>query len=513
MLTRIVPGNQVKLTFTAKEAISNVNVTIQGQSATVTTSDNINFTAVATLNQGAAPGAVSFAISYKQQNGNDGFTNTSTTDSTGLVLVDESDVIRNLPAIATLIDSTVGRTASVTATQVNNLTDANLGTISDFRTGATNTGVGSYITFDFKAGNQVNLSSVEMVARQDSNYARIKGTVIQGSNDNTNWTTLTNQAASTMAWQTLAINNAVPYRYIRVYNSGTWFGNMAELRLHGSVHGADVTPPTTADNAPQGWTNKDTTVTLNATDSGSSIAGTYFKVDGGAQQTGNVVLIGTEGTHTITYWSADVAGNVEQQHNVSVKIDKTAPTTTGTPSPTVPASGWYTGPVSVTLAASDTASGVASTWYTIDGSAPQLGNSLALGTKGKHMVTFWSIDQAGTVETQHSLSVNIGPIDVTNHVKLTQQGATLNRATGKYVGAVTVTNIGTTALGGIVWLKLDGLTSGVTLDNAGGLDGGAPYVVVSGSLNPGATINVPLTFSNPSRGLISYTPSFLATNS
>jgi hypothetical protein len=334
--TRIVPGDTVKVTFTAKEAISDVDVAIQGVPATVTTTDNVNFTAVATMNQGAAPGAVKFAINYKQANGQDGFTSTTTTDNTGLTLVDESDTIRNVSTIATLIDSSVNRPASTTAGNVNNLFDANLGSISDFRIGSNNSGAGSYITFDFKSGNQVNLSGVELAARQDQYYTRIKGTVVQGSNDNANWTTLTGAAAATPNWQTFAVTDSTPYRYIRIINGGTWYGNMAEVRLHGSLHAV--------------------------------------------------------------------------------------------------------------------------------------------------------------------------PTDVSASVKMTQQGATLNRATGKYVGGVTVTNTSATALAGPLWLTLNGLTAGVTLDNAAGTNGGAPYVVVSGPLNPGATLTVPLTFTNPSRALIAYTP-------
>ena len=132
---RIVPGNTVKLAFKAKEAINNVNVTIQGQAATVSTTDNINWTAAATLNQGAAAGTVKFAINYKQQDGTDGYPATSTTDGTSLYLVDESDVINNVTSIANLIDSTSGRTAATTLQQVNNLFDSNVGTISDFRIG------------------------------------------------------------------------------------------------------------------------------------------------------------------------------------------------------------------------------------------------------------------------------------------------------------------------------------------------------------------------------------------
>ena len=94
--------------------------------------------------------------------------------ATSLYLVDESDVIKNVTSITNLIDSTSGRTAATTLSQVNNLFDSNLGSISDFRIGSNNSGTGSYIIFDFKAGNQATLTNVELIARQDSNYTRIR---------------------------------------------------------------------------------------------------------------------------------------------------------------------------------------------------------------------------------------------------------------------------------------------------------------------------------------------------
>jgi hypothetical protein len=131
---------------------------------------------------------------------------------------------------------------------------------------------------------------------------------------------------------------------------------------------------------------------------------------------------------------------------------------------------------------------------------------VALATTGSHTVAYWSVDAAGNTEAQHTLALNIAPADVGASVKMTQQGATLNRATGKYVGGVTVTNTSATALTGPLWLTLNGLTAGVTLDGAAGTNGGAPYVVVSGPLNPGATLTVPLTFTNPARAVIGYAP-------
>jgi hypothetical protein len=317
---RVVAGNTVKLTFAAKVAINNVTATIQGQAATVATTDNINFTATATLPQGVAAGKVNFTVNYLLQDGSAGYPATVTTDGSGAYVVDESDLIRNISTVATLIDSTSNRSAAVTKTQVDALFDSNIGSVSDFRIGSTNSCIGSYIIFDFKSGNQVNLASVELLARQDQTL-RAKNIVFQGSNDNTSWTSITNTAIQSQDWQTFAVSSAVPYRYIRIYNATSWCGNMAEVRLHGSLHGADTTAPATQDNAPTATVTKETTVTLTATDAGSGVQATYYTVDGGAQQTGNTVLLNTDGQHVLAYWSVDWAGNIEQKHTVTVTLD------------------------------------------------------------------------------------------------------------------------------------------------------------------------------------------------
>lgn len=98
--------------------------------------------------------------------------------------------------------------------------------------------------------------------------------------------------------------------------------------------------------------------------------------------------------------------------------------------------------------------------------------------------------------------------DVSAATQLTQQGAVLNRATLKHVGSVDITNNGP-ALQGPFILKLLNLTAGVTLDNPSGTDGGAPYVAITSPVPAGATVNVPLTFSNRERTVISYTPQLL----
>jgi hypothetical protein len=185
---------------------------------------------------------------------------------------------------------------------------------------------------------------------------------------------------------------------------------MAELRLHGVVKAADLTPPVTTDDAPQSFINKDTTVSFNAFDADSGVAATYYTVDGGAKQTGNSVALTEEGAHTIDYWSVDKAGNAEKAHTVTVQIDKTAPVTTATVIPSVPGStyGWYTSDVQVALSAIDSMSGTAKTEYQVNGGDwnANTGSMPAFGD-GVWTVNYRSTDLAGNVEQVQTVEFKV----------------------------------------------------------------------------------------------------------
>ena len=111
--------------------------------------------------------------------------------------------------------------------------------------------------------------------------------------------------------------------------------------------------PSTASNAPAGWVNDGVTVTLSALDNLSGVKATYYRLDGGAPQSGTSVSIGAEGLHTLTFWSLDKAGNAETANTAVIRVDKTAPTITGTPATSPNANGWYAGPVTVHFTCSD----------------------------------------------------------------------------------------------------------------------------------------------------------------
>jgi hypothetical protein len=152
----------------------------------------------------------------------------------------------------------------------------------------------------------------------------------------------------------------------------------------------------------------DVQITLNSEDSLSGVANTFYKVDGGATQTYSAPFsISTDGTHTVSYWSVDVAGNTESAHSSTVKIDTVAPTTQSNVSGTS-FNGWYLDLAQVSLTASDNSSGVANTYYAIDGGATQTYlNAFNVNGGGSHTVQYWSVDEVGNVESQHSLTVNV----------------------------------------------------------------------------------------------------------
>src|SRR5205085_2858230 len=149
----------------------------------------------------------------------------------------------------------------------------------------------------------------------------------------------------------------------------------------------DTMAPVTTDNAPAGWSSSAVTVTLTGTDASSGVASTQYKVDGAATfTTGTSVSIpapadhSNDGSHTITYRSTDAAGNVATSKTATARIDTVAPATTDN----APA-GWSASAVTVTLAATDASSGVASTQYKVDGAATfTTGTSVSIPAPADH---------------------------------------------------------------------------------------------------------------------------------
>jgi hypothetical protein len=97
-------------------------------------------------------------------------------------------------------------------------------------------------------------------------------------------------------------------------------------------------------------------------------------------------------------------------------------------------------------------------------------------------------------------------VNATSLTQITQTGFARNRLTGVWFTTMTVTNTSKSSLDGPIQVVLTNLSNGALM-NGNGMSGGSPYVTISaGALAPGGSASLMLQFSNPSNGLIAYTP-------
>ncbi|SFE62188.1 Cadherin-like beta sandwich domain-containing protein [Paenibacillus catalpae] len=83
-------------------------------------------------------------------------------------------------------------------------------------------------------------------------------------------------------------------------------------------------------------------------------------------------------------------------------VDTTAPATTDNAP-----SGWMNHDVTVQLTANDAVSGVAATYYALDGGAKQKGTSIQVTEDGVHTLVYWSEDHEGNVEAAHTVTIQM----------------------------------------------------------------------------------------------------------
>jgi hypothetical protein len=86
-----------------------------------------------------------------------------------------------------------------------------------------------------------------------------------------------------------------------------------------SFNVVDLTAPvTTSDWVPN--YDSPAVINLTATDSGSGVAHTYYKLDGGAQTEGTVISVSAGGFHGLQFWSVDNSGNIEIPQTVYFNV-------------------------------------------------------------------------------------------------------------------------------------------------------------------------------------------------
>ncbi|CAH2712905.1 hypothetical protein BACCIP111895_00038 [Neobacillus rhizosphaerae] len=173
----------------------------------------------------------------------------------------------------------------------------------------------------------------------------------------------------------------------------------------------DTIPPVTISNIADSFYNEDVTVQLTATDNQSGVAKTFYSINESTFKEGTTFTIQDEGKHKVSFYSVDNAGNIEVTKTVEVIIDKTAPTTTSNAT-----NSWFKEDF-FNLSSSDNVSGVAKTFYSINGSDFVEGTSFRVKEEGVTKVSFYSIDKAGNIEEVKTVELNIdniAPITTSN---------------------------------------------------------------------------------------------------
>jgi hypothetical protein len=162
---------------------------------------------------------------------------------------------------------------------------------------------------------------------------------------------------------------------------------------------------------------------------------------------------GSDGHYQFYSIAVDTLSNVEDSPSsadASTGIDTVKPVTTAGLTGIMGGNNWYTSVVTVTLSATDTLSGVESTWYKIDaGFWTFYSVPFTVSSNGEHMVQYYSLDHAGNQEITKSVTFKIDTIaPTTTH---TLQG--LLGSQGWYVTNVTVTLIANDVTSGVNYTK------------------------------------------------------------
>ncbi|MCU0861296.1 MAG: hypothetical protein MUE65_03145, partial [Methanomassiliicoccales archaeon] len=146
-----------------------------------------------------------------------------------------------------------------------------------------------------------------------------------------------------------------------------------------------------------------------ASDASSGAGAVQYSLDGSAWGAySSPIGISGEGMHTLRFNSSDLAGNVEAVQELNVSIDSTLPVTSFSVQGTEGLEGWFVGPATVELSASDSLSGVSALEWSLDGGA-WTGYSavITIPDSGDHFLRFFSRDQAGNEEEVREVRIKV----------------------------------------------------------------------------------------------------------
>jgi hypothetical protein len=174
----------------------------------------------------------------------------------------------------------------------------------------------------------------------------------------------------------------------------------------------DIAPATEISVVPSanvaGWHNQDMAITLTATDNegGSGVKEIHYvltgAVIGGQTVSGDTadVNIYSGGTSTLAYYAVDNNGNIESEHSVELKLDKTPPALT---MPDLESTYTYNSPLILNFSASDFLSGLARSLAAFNGVSVASGDTVTLDHLGNNTFNLEAADDADNTAAQSSV--------------------------------------------------------------------------------------------------------------
>ncbi len=170
-----------------------------------------------------------------------------------------------------------------------------------------------------------------------------------------------------------------------------------EESVQTAVYRFDSAAPSSSASVAGGAYTSAQSVTLSCDDgSGSGCKAIYYTTDGGTPTTGSNVYGGAIDVSvdtTLKFFAVDVAGNQESVRTVIYQIDTDAPTVSATPGGSSVVSG-----TNVTLECSDSGSGCAAIYYTLNGSTPDTGSTVyaePISITAAVTIKFLAVDNLG----------------------------------------------------------------------------------------------------------------------
>lgn len=164
----------------------------------------------------------------------------------------------------------------------------------------------------------------------------------------------------------------------------------------------DATAPgSSVASLPSEWTSGSVSVSLSASDALSGVNAIRWSVGAGTETYTAPFSVSEEGTTTLTWWAVDGAGNAENPHEASVRIDKTKPVA----APQLEQ--LSDGSAFVRIAPEDSLSGVASYATRLDAGAWSAQAFAFTDVSGDHVFEYVVRDAAGN-ETTGSLEFRAG---------------------------------------------------------------------------------------------------------